>query len=182
MKGFDTMGEKVQFETGATRSATPAGSKGKPVRYDLISPIALRRLAETYAEGAEIHGARNWEKGLPIWDCLSRALAHISTYCGGDRSEDHLAHAVFGLCASMHFEESPAAMDSRSWEAVVPVEPSPCPACGLTLQEGATYEHETSTGNDWTKVLCPKCGMTGPYGDDEKMAIVLWNDIPRVKE
>ena len=98
------------FHTGATRSSKMAGISNSGVfdfdpRYDLISPIGLRRLAETYSEGANIHGERNWEQGLPVSDCLNRALAHIFVYCSGDRSEDHLAHAAWGLFAAMHFEE-----------------------------------------------------------------------------
>lgn len=87
------------FESGATRS------KINPVRYDLITPIGLRRLAETYAEGVEIHGERNWENGLPISDCINRAIRHIYLYLSKDKEEDHLAHASWNLFAAMHFEE-----------------------------------------------------------------------------
>ncbi len=90
--------EKITFETGATRS------KIAPARYDLISPVGLRRLAETYAEGAEIHGDRNWENGLPIDDCINRSIRHIYLYLEGNKEEDHLAHAAWNLFASMHFE------------------------------------------------------------------------------
>jgi hypothetical protein len=91
--------EKVTFKSGATRS------KIKPARYDLITPIGLRRVAETYAEGAEIHGERNWENGLPIDDCINRAIRHIYLYLSKDTSEDHIAHAAWNLLATMHFEE-----------------------------------------------------------------------------
>ena len=91
--------EKITFKSGATRS------KISPVRYDLITPIGLRRLAETYAEGAAIHGDRNWENGLPMDDCLNRAVRHIYSYFEGDTSEDHLGHAAWNILAAMHFEE-----------------------------------------------------------------------------
>jgi len=102
------MNSKKEYPTGATRSSNMAGvteGSTREPRYDLISGIGLRRLAETYAEGAEIHGDRNWEQGLPINDCINRSLAHIFHYLGGDRSEDHLAHAAWGLFAAMHFED-----------------------------------------------------------------------------
>ena len=99
-------GEVIEtFASGAIRQATVAGQKGRPVRFDLISPIGLRRLAETMAEGSAKYGDHNWEKGIPVQNLLNHALAHIYEYLGGDRSEDHLAHASFGLFAVMHFEE-----------------------------------------------------------------------------
>jgi hypothetical protein len=89
----------IEMASGATRSVI------NPARYDLISPIGLRRLAETYAEGAAIHGERNWEQGLPIDDCINRAIRHIYLGLDGDTSEDHFAHAAWNLFAAMHFIE-----------------------------------------------------------------------------
>ena len=90
-----------EFSTGAVRSADAEGT-----RYDLITPIGLRRVAETYAEGAAKYGDNNWLKGMPINDLLNHALRHIYLYLSGDRSEDHLAHASWGLLASCHSEEA----------------------------------------------------------------------------
>lgn len=91
---------KQQFSTGAVRSNDANG-----VRYDLISPIGLRQLAETYAEGAEKYGDNNWQKGLPIGDTLNHLIRHIELWRSGDRSEPHLAHAAWGLFTLMHFEK-----------------------------------------------------------------------------
>lgn len=88
------------FPTGAVR-----GTDCDDTRFDLISPIGLRRLAETYAEGAEKYGPDQWKKGLPASDLLNHSIAHIYKWLSGDRSEDHLPHAVWGLFAVMHFEE-----------------------------------------------------------------------------
>jgi hypothetical protein len=74
-------------------------------RYDLISPIGLRRVAEACHEGAVKYGAFNHEKGLPISVYLNHAMAHISKYLAGDRSEDHLGHASFNLLFACHSEE-----------------------------------------------------------------------------
>jgi hypothetical protein len=93
-----------------------AGERNRPLRYDLIQPIGLRRLAETCAEGAAKHGDTTWER-LRSKDHMNRALAHLVSYQAGDRSEDHLAHAAWRLFALMHFEErpcSPTATDSSS--------------------------------------------------------------------
>ena len=98
------------FETGAVRSRDADN-----VRYDLITPIGLRRLAETYAEGARKYGANNWRKGIPASDLINHAIRHIYLWLDGDSREDHLAHAVWNLMTCMHFEEvRPELMDSRS--------------------------------------------------------------------
>jgi hypothetical protein len=88
------------FATGAVRS-----SDADSTRFDLISPVGLRRLAETCAEGAAKYGERNWERGFPISSVINHALRHVNQWLAGDRSEDHLAHAAWNLFAAMQFEE-----------------------------------------------------------------------------
>jgi hypothetical protein len=96
-----------EFDTGAIR-----GTDANDTRYDLVSEIGLRRLAETYAEGAKKYAPNNWRKGLPISDTLNHVLKHLNQWKGGDSSEDHLAHAAWGLFAIMEFEETkPELMD-----------------------------------------------------------------------
>ena len=87
------------FESGAQREALE-----HEFRFDLISPFALGRLAETYAEGAMKYDDHNWRKGMPFSSLLNHLLYHINLYSQGDRSEDHLAHAAWGLFAMMEFE------------------------------------------------------------------------------
>lgn len=90
-----------RFETGAVRSRD-----ADMVRFDLITPIGLRRLAETYAEGAAKYGANNWKRGIPASDLINHVIRHIYLWLSGDRAEDHLAHAAWGLMTTMHFEET----------------------------------------------------------------------------
>jgi hypothetical protein len=97
-----------KFATGAVRS-TDANS----VRYDLVSPIGLRRLAATYAEGAAKYGDHNWRKGMPFSDTLNHLMRHIDLFRSGDASEDHLAHAAWGLFALMDYQETKPEMDDR---------------------------------------------------------------------
>lgn len=92
--------EGVKYDTGAVRSAD-----AEAFRYDLISPIGLRRVAETCHEGAVKYTPHNWEKGMPVDDLLNHAIRHVYLYLSGDRSEDHLAHSCWGLMAAMHSEE-----------------------------------------------------------------------------
>lgn len=86
------------FETGAKRSKLEA-------RYDLLSPIGLRRAAEAAHEGAEKYGEYQNEMGLPVTVYLNHALAHIYQYLAGDRTEDHLGHAGWNLLFACHSEE-----------------------------------------------------------------------------
>lgn len=93
-------GSIVKFETGAVRSSDRAAE-----RYDLISPIGMRRLAATCHEGCGKYGDYNWEKGMPVSEMLNHAIAHLYKYLEGDRSEDHLAHAAWNCFGAMHSEE-----------------------------------------------------------------------------
>lgn len=92
--------ELTKFDTGAVRSADRQN-----VRYDLISPIGLRRVAETCNEGAVKYDDFNWEKGMPVHDLLNHAIAHCYLYLSGDDSEDHLGHAAWNLLAACHSQE-----------------------------------------------------------------------------
>lgn len=89
--------EVKNFATGAVRSID-----AESTRFDLISPIGLEEVAKTYAEGAAKYSDFNWEKGMPVHDLLNHAIRHIYKFLGGDRSEPHLAHAAWGLLASIH--------------------------------------------------------------------------------
>ena len=89
------------FPSGATRS-----SDADDVAYDLISPWAYERLAKIYAEGAKVHGPRNWEKGQPVSVVINHMVRHFTLWQQGNREEDHLAKTVWGLFALMHFEKT----------------------------------------------------------------------------
>jgi hypothetical protein len=93
-------GRRQEFATGSRRDSRDG--KG---RFDLISPIALRRLAQHYENGAKKYGDRNWEKGQPLSRYLDSALRHLMAFLGGDRSEDHVTAASWNCFALVHTEE-----------------------------------------------------------------------------
>lgn len=95
-----TTDDRLTYPTGAVRSGD-----AEATRFDLITPVGLRRLAETCAEGAAKYGDRNWEKGFPASSLMNHALRHLNLWLAGDASEDHLAHAAWNVLALMHFEE-----------------------------------------------------------------------------
>ena len=99
-----------QFSTGAVR-----GTDCQGVRYDLISPVAMRRLAAVYAEGCAKYGPDNWLKGIPASDLINHLSEHLAAWRSGDRSEDHLGHAMWNLATLIHFEETRQDMMDGHW-------------------------------------------------------------------
>ncbi len=84
-----------EYESGVKRSE-------KDVRWDLLSPIGLRRMAEAAHQGSVKYGERNVEKGLPVNVLLNHAVDHIYAYLAGCRKEDHLGHAAWNLHFASH--------------------------------------------------------------------------------
>lgn len=89
--------EMVQYATGAKRGTAHADC-------DLarIPPAAIRAWGNAFAEGAKKYGADNWLKGFPQMSVLNHALQHIFSYLEGDRSEDHLGHALWNIGTAIH--------------------------------------------------------------------------------
>lgn len=87
--------------TGAHRE-----SKKNKGRYDLLSPIALHRLALRYEFGANKYSDRDWERGVPLTELYNSALRHLNQWMLGESDEDHLAAAAFNIFAMMHGEDA----------------------------------------------------------------------------
>jgi hypothetical protein len=88
------------FSTGAHRD--PNNDKG---RYDLLSPIFMRRLAIHTQKGGQARGDRNWEVGMPISAVIDSAIRHLYAFVEGDRSEDHLAAGAWNIMVAVHCGE-----------------------------------------------------------------------------
>jgi hypothetical protein len=93
-------GKRQEFETGSRRDT----NEGKGF-YELISPIALKRLAQHYENGARKYGNRNWEKGQPLSRYLQSTMRHINNVLLGQEDEDHLIAAAWNLFAIVHTQE-----------------------------------------------------------------------------
>lgn len=74
-------------------------------RYADIPPCALRRLALIFSEGADKYGIDNWKNGLPWPSTYNHLMEHLQKYNEGDRTEDHLAKACWGLVVQIYFDE-----------------------------------------------------------------------------
>ena len=116
----DHGGEHVQYGTGATREARTG--KG---RYDLVPPYPMKRLAQHYENGALKYADRNWEKGLPLGRAINSAIGHLFAFMDNERSEDHLAAALWNICAYIHTERKiaegslPAELSDVPWDTSV---------------------------------------------------------------
>lgn len=93
-------GSRQEFSTGSVRDT----QEGKG-RFDLISPIALERLAKHYENGARKYSERNWEKGQPLARYLDSAKRHLNKFHEGYRDEDHLAAAAWNVFSLIHTQE-----------------------------------------------------------------------------
>ena len=89
---------QATYASGAKRTALGA-------RWDLLSPVGLRRAAEAAEEGVKKYGEFNHERGLPVHVYLNHAIGHIYAYLAGDRSEPHLGHAAWNLLFACQSEE-----------------------------------------------------------------------------
>ena len=124
-------GARESFGTGMVRDIR--AGKG---RFDLITPIPLRRLAKVYESGALKYEARNWEKGSPLSRFLDSAKRHINDYemiCLYQRegvplerlpadvnpNEDHLAQAAWNLFSIMHHQDLRPEFDDLSVKKLV---------------------------------------------------------------
>jgi len=92
--------EKKTFSTGAQREVKPG--KG---RYDLISPLALKRVADIYERGAGHYGDRNWEQGIPLSSFVDSGLRHLYQFIEGKTDEDHAAACLWNIIGLVHTEE-----------------------------------------------------------------------------
>jgi len=89
-----------QFKTGAMRENAPG--KG---RFDLISPIFLKRLAVVMEKGAAKYADRNWEKGMYLHQYIDSAMRHLNQVLEGKDDEDHAGQCAFNIMAFIHTKE-----------------------------------------------------------------------------
>ncbi len=115
--------ENQVFHTGAKR-----GTDHEDCYLHLIPPEALYAYGRAFAEGAKKYGLHNWLKGFPFSVLMNHAQHHLLAYMGGDRSEDHLGHAIWNIGAMIYFQEHrPELNDLPPYKNFVPQ--------GLSTQE-----------------------------------------------
>lgn len=103
--------------------------QGKP-RMSLLSPIALRKMAQVMTMGAVKYSDNNWRGGFPFTRLLDAIGRHINQYESGqtldiDSGQSHLSHAACGLMMLLEFEETRPDLDDRYFRDTTLVAPSP---------------------------------------------------------
>jgi Domain of unknown function (DUF5664) len=73
-------------------------------RYDLIPGEALVRLANVVGLGARKYAVNNW-RAIEYEAHLNHALMHLVALMNGDRSDDHLGHALCRLAFAVATED-----------------------------------------------------------------------------
>ncbi len=161
-------GDRREFSTGAERQAS--SGKGTPV---LVPGDAIIDIAKHFEKGADIYGARNWEKGIPLSELLNSLERHLQQEKMGMTDEPHARalawNAVVYLATKLRIENGllPAELDDMP--KYVPVqkdllnkdEPAEdeekCPYSARP--DGKLYCYE---GNCYNKGF-PKKGVTSYY-------------------
>lgn len=125
-------GAREQHSTGAVRDIR----RGKG-RFDLVTPVADRRVALVYEGGAVKYEDRNWEKGMPFSRFLDSAQRHINDYKmialykregkplselppDINPNEDHLAQAIWNLKGLIQMEEMHPELDDLTRKGLEP--------------------------------------------------------------
>jgi hypothetical protein len=96
-------GNKINYTSGMVRN-----SQENKIKYGLISPLALKRLAKHYTNGAKVYPenkGRNWELGGPFSTFYESMFRHLMGWREGDKSEDHLSALCWNAFCILHFEE-----------------------------------------------------------------------------
>lgn len=128
--------DNIEF-TGINSSTLPPTrglrlNKNK-LRYELLPPKALKRVAEVYTKGAEkytirdeygaikVDGGNNWREGMPYMETMGSVQRHIESWKEGedidsDLGTHHLANAIFGLLALIEFQEIHSNLDDRPYK------------------------------------------------------------------
>jgi hypothetical protein len=96
-----------QFDSGAVRS-----NDVDHLRFDLIPPVPLRRLAARYGMGAEKYGDHNYLSGIPYSNILNHVENHINKLkvklakgiTVAEDDDDDLAAIAWGAFAIMQFD------------------------------------------------------------------------------
>lgn len=97
MTDFDHVkdsGERRDFGTGSVRDVRTG--KG---RYDLLPPVAIKRLAQHFENGAVKYGDKNWELGQPLSGYLDSGLRHGFNLLELKVDEDHASAAIWNFVA-----------------------------------------------------------------------------------
>ena len=99
MSELPDTGGRTDFSTGAVRDSMEG--KGLP---SCIPPIAIRKMAKRFEDGAEKYSRHNWTKGIPLSRYVDAIFRHTLAMMEGREDEDH-AGAVLWNAACFAWTE-----------------------------------------------------------------------------
>lgn len=111
-------GARTSFGTGAVRDAMVG--KGFP---HMIPPVAIRKIARRFEDGALKYGRNNWQKGIPLSRYQDAIWRHTLAWAEGMTDEDHLGAVGWNMAAAAWTEQEiaagrlPAALDDLPFRA-----------------------------------------------------------------
>lgn len=87
-------------------------------RMELLSPVALEKVAEVLTFGAQKYSAHNWRNGFEWGRLYGAALRHLTAHMGGEDIDpesglSHLAHAGCCLMFLLEHEARGLGTDDR---------------------------------------------------------------------
>ena len=88
------------WSTGAVRDQDDGKGAMHLLPFEALNVVALHS-----KKGASHYGARNWEKGIPLYVYMDSAGRHWSQWCSGYKDEDHLAAAAWNLLSAIATRE-----------------------------------------------------------------------------
>lgn len=92
-QAFRRLARGVGPEAPKTENARGGRQSLKRWRFDLVDPGAWFVLGRVLDRGAREYGEDNWRL-IDATSHVNAALMHLVAYLGGDRSDDHLGHAL----------------------------------------------------------------------------------------
>lgn len=93
-------GARTQYSTGAVRDA----SVGKG-HFHSIPPIALRRVAKRYEDGAVKYCKNNYMLGIPLSHYEDSLYRHLLAWAEGDEAEDHAGAIIWNAVTMVWTDE-----------------------------------------------------------------------------
>ena len=93
-------GKRTEFSTGAVRDASEA--KG---HFHCLPPVAMRKLAKRFEDGAAKYSRNNWMKGIPLSRYQDSLARHLLAFSEGDETEDHAGAIIWNACCMVWTDE-----------------------------------------------------------------------------
>lgn len=88
------------------------------IRFDLLEPFAVEKLAEVFTKGAIKYEPNNWLKGMPWMDVVASLKRHLSKFENGEDLDSetellHIAHVAWNAMAILSYYKHCPNFDNR---------------------------------------------------------------------